>query len=45
MLEKCQNIGRFELHTTTTWQKNDIKHKKYYQRPEHWLGLFVDTKP
>ena len=34
-----------DLHTTTTWQKNDIKHKKYYQRQEYWIGLFVDTKP
>ena len=30
---------------TTTWRKNDIKHYKYYQWPEYWLGGFVDTKP
>ena len=26
-------------------EKNDIKHKKYYQWPKYWLGGFVDTKP
>ena len=30
---------------TTTWRKNDIKHNKYYQWPEYWLGGFVNTKP
>ena len=36
---------RADFHTTTTWQKNDVKHNKYYQWPEYWLGGFVDTKP
>ena len=36
---------RAEFHTTTTWWKNDIKHNKYYQWPEYWLGGFADTKP
>ena len=36
---------RANLHTTTTWQKIDIKHDKHYQWPEYRLGRFVDTKP
>ena len=35
---------RADLHTTTTWPKNDIKHNKYYQWPEYWLDGFSDTK-
>ena len=34
-----------DFHTTTTRWKNGIKHNKYYQWPEYWLGGFVDTKP
>ena len=36
---------RANLHTTTTWRKNDIRDNKYYQWPEYWQGGFVDTKP
>ena len=36
---------RANLYTTATWRKHDIKHNKYYQWPEYWLGGFVDTKP
>ena len=36
---------RADIHATTTWQKNDIKHNRCYQWPEYWQGGFVDTKP
>ena len=35
---------RVNRHVTTTWQKIDIKHNKYYQWPEYWLDGFADTK-
>ena len=41
---KKSNLVLFDQ-WTTTWRKNDIKHNKYYQWPEYWLGGFVNTKP